>query len=533
MSYQALYRKFRPQTFHDVKGQEHIVTTLRNQIKSGRIGHAYLFCGTRGTGKTTVAKIFAKLVNCENPGEDGPCGECAMCKAIQSGTSMNVVEIDAASNNRVDDIRTVIEEVQYSPSEGKYKVYIIDEVHMLSTSAFNALLKTLEEPPSYLIFILATTEMHKIPATILSRCQRYDFKRISVDTIAGRLKELLDKEGIEAEEKALNYIAKAADGAMRDGLSLLEQCVSFYFGETLTYENVLKILGAVDQTVYHNLLHAICVNSVSEVIRILDEVAMQGKDLTQFTSEFVWYLRNLLLVKTSEEAADMIDTSAENLEELKRLSTEVETQMIFRYIRVLSDVCNQLRYATQKRVLLEVTLIKLCRPEMENDYDSLVNRIHNLEKKIEEGNFAVLQNGIVSGNAMSGGIFGNANSSTGVEREAVKKELPKAIPEEVEEAAKNWNTIFRQLEPSDQAMMTGVKLSVTNDNKLLLMFPDEVAAGCFAESKEQLETLISNQTGRQVPIEIRGAKTRQEHDEIPELRDMFKINEKVEVEFID
>ena len=522
MSYQALYRKFRPQTFHDVKGQDHIVTTLKNQIKSGRIGHAYLFCGTRGTGKTTIAKIFAKLVNCENPGEDGPCGECAMCQAIQSGSSMNVVEIDAASNNRVDDIRTVIEEVQYSPSEGKYKVYIVDEVHMLSTSAFNALLKTLEEPPSYLIFILATTEVHKIPLTILSRCQRYDFKRISVETIAGRLKELLVKEGIEAEEKAINYIAKAADGAMRDGLSLLEQCVSFYFGEKLTYENVLKILGAVDQTIYHELVQAISENKVHEVIRVLDEVAMQGKDLTQFTNEFVWYLRNLLLVKTSEEAGDMIDTSAENLEELKRLSKQVEAEMIFRYIRVLSETCNQLRYATQKRVLLEVTLIKLCRPEMEKDYDSLVNRIHNLEKKIEEGNFVTAQ--AVPPQLMTGDA---------VKEKPVKKELPKAIPEDVKEAAKNWDLIYRQLEPSDQAMMTGVKLSVGNDGRLLLVFPDEVSAGCFAENKEQLETMISNQIGKQIQIDIRGAKSRQEHDEIPELRDLFKINDKVNIEFVD
>ena len=231
MSYQALYRKYRPRDFSSVKGQENIVTTLKNQIQADRIGHAYLFCGTRGTGKTTVAKIFARAVNCENPGPDGPCGQCAMCRAIESQASMNVVEIDAASNNRVDDIRQVIDEVQYSPTEGRYKVYIIDEVHMLSTSAFNALLKTLEEPPSYLIFILATTEAHKIPLTILSRCQRYDFKRISVDTIAERLRELLDSEGMEAEEKALTYIARQADGALRYGLSLLEQCVSFYFGE--------------------------------------------------------------------------------------------------------------------------------------------------------------------------------------------------------------------------------------------------------------------------------------------------------------
>ena len=242
MSYTALYRKFRPDEFEDVKGQDAIVRTLKNQINADRIGHAYLFCGTRGTGKTTVAKIFAKAVNCEHPVDGSPCGECAMCRSIAAGTSMNVIEIDAASNNGVDNIREIREEVTYRPTEGKYKVYIIDEVHMLSIGAFNALLKTLEEPPEYVIFILATTEAHKIPITILSRCQRYDFKRISIETIAARLRELIDKEGWDVEDKAVRYIAKMADGSMRDSLSLLDQCAAFYMNETLTYDHVLEVL---------------------------------------------------------------------------------------------------------------------------------------------------------------------------------------------------------------------------------------------------------------------------------------------------
>ena len=246
MSYTALYRKFRPQEFEDVKGQEHIVTTLKNQIKADRIGHAYLFCGTRGTGKTTVAKIFAKAVNCEHPVDGSPCGKCPACQGIAAGTSMNVIEIDAASNNGVDNIRQIREEVSYRPTEGKYKVYIIDEVHMLSAGAFNALLKTLEEPPAYVIFILATTEAHKIPITILSRCQRYDFHRISIDTITDRLAELMRTEQVDVEERALRYVAKAGDGSMRDALSLLDQCIAFHLGEKLTYENVLEVLGAVD-----------------------------------------------------------------------------------------------------------------------------------------------------------------------------------------------------------------------------------------------------------------------------------------------
>ena len=281
MSYTALYRKFRPAVFEDVKGQDHIITTLQNQIKANRIGHAYLFCGTRGTGKTTVAKIFAKAVNCEHPVDGSPCGECAMCRSIAAGTSMNVIEIDAASNNGVDSIREIREEVTYRPTEGRYKVYIIDEVHMLSIGAFNALLKTLEEPPEYVIFILATTEIHKIPVTILSRCQHYDFKRISIETITDRMKELMHTEKVDVEDRALTYIAKAADGSMRDALSLLDQCIAFYLGQKLTYDNVLEVLGAVDTDVFSRLLRKILDRDVAGVLDIVDDLVMMGRELTQ------------------------------------------------------------------------------------------------------------------------------------------------------------------------------------------------------------------------------------------------------------
>ena len=296
MSYTALYRKFRPQEFKDVKGQEHIVTTIRNQIVHDRVGHAYLFCGTRGTGKTTVAKLFAKAVNCESPVDGSPCGQCSSCRAIAEGSSMNVIEIDAASNNGVENIRQIREEVAYRPTEGKYKVYIIDEVHMLSIGAFNALLKTLEEPPSYVIFILATTEAHKIPITILSRCQRYDFRRISIDTITDRLKELMEEEKVEVEEKALRYVAKAGDGSMRDALSLLDQCIAFYLGQKLTYDNVLEVLGAVDTDVFARLLDAVLENRVTDALAVLEEMVIQGRELGQFVNDFTWYLRNLLLL---------------------------------------------------------------------------------------------------------------------------------------------------------------------------------------------------------------------------------------------
>lgn len=337
MSYTALYRKFRPLSFEDVKGQDHIVTTLQNQIKAERIGHAYLFCGTRGTGKTSVAKIFAKAVNCENHVGGSPCGECKMCRAISSGTSMNVIEIDAASNNGVDNIREIREEVDYRPTQGKYKVYIIDEVHMLSIGAFNALLKTLEEPPEYVIFILATTEAHKIPVTILSRCQRYDFKRITIDTIADRMRELLNKEKVEAEEKAIRYIAKAADGSMRDALSLLDQCIAFYLGQKLTYDHVLEVLGAVDTEVFSKLLRQLASCSVNGVLGTLEELVMQGRELSQMAADFTWYLRNLLFVQSSDNMEDVLDVSSENLKQLEEEAKLIETDTLLRYIRIFRN----------------------------------------------------------------------------------------------------------------------------------------------------------------------------------------------------
>lgn len=384
MSYTALYRKWRPTSFEEVRGQDHIVKTLKNQINSGRIGHAYLFCGTRGTGKTSIAKIFARAVNCEHPVDGSPCGECSMCRQIAEGASLNVVEIDAASNNGVENIRDIREQVQYPPTDGRYRVYIIDEVHMLSIGAFNALLKTLEEPPSYVIFILATTEVHKIPITILSRCQRYDFKRISIDTIAGRLAELTQAEQIDVDDRALRYVARAADGSMRDALSILDQCVAFHFGEKLTYDNVLEVLGAVDNRVFSKLFQAVLASDTKACIREIEEMIIQGRDLSQLVNDFVWYMRNLLIAKTTDEPGDMLDMSEENLAVLKEEAAGVDTETLMRYIRIFSELSGQLRYASQKRILVEIAFIKLTTPSMEQNLDSILQRITLLEQKMQE-----------------------------------------------------------------------------------------------------------------------------------------------------
>ena len=338
MSYTALYRKWRPVSFEDVKGQDPIVQTLKNQITSERIGHAYLFCGTRGTGKTSIAKIFARAVNCEHPVDGSPCNECPTCRSIQSGSSMNVVEIDAASNNGVENIRDIREQVQYPPTEGRYRVYIIDEVHMLSIGAFNALLKTLEEPPSYVIFILATTEVHKIPITILSRCQRYDFKRISLETIANRLRELTQAEQIQVEDKALLYVAKAADGSLRDALSLLDQCVAFHYGKVLTYDNALEVLGAVDSGVFSQMFGAIVEGRTKDCICSLEEIVIQGRELGQFVTDFIWYMRNLLLIQSADDAEGLVDMSEENLKQLRSDAGKTDGTTLMRYIRIFSEL---------------------------------------------------------------------------------------------------------------------------------------------------------------------------------------------------
>lgn len=384
MSYVALYRKFRPQTFSQVKGQDHVVRTLENQVKNNRIGHAYLFTGTRGTGKTSVAKILAKTVNCLNPVNGEPCNECENCKSVAAGNFMDVVEIDAASNTGVDDIRRVIEEIQYTPAKGKYKVYIIDEVHMLSGNAANAFLKTLEEPPEYVIFILATTEPHRLPITVLSRCQRYDFKRISVDTITENLEYLLDNEKVEYEEKAVRYIARAADGSMRDSISLLDKCIAFNLGNKLTYDNVIETLGVVDVEILSRLFRGVVSGDIKEALAAIEGVIDDGKDITQFATDFVTYLRNLLFINVSGGINTAImGVQAENLQIVEADAKLTDSQVLLRYIRILSELIESLRYSMSKQILLEVAVIKLARPQMETDNSSVLDRIRVLEEKIE------------------------------------------------------------------------------------------------------------------------------------------------------
>jgi len=509
MSYTALYRKFRPLCFEDVKGQEHIVKTLKNQIKADRIGHAYLFTGTRGTGKTTIAKILARAVNCERPVNGSPCGECASCKNILSGAGMNVIEMDAASNNGVDDVRGIVEDISYSPAEGRYKVYIIDEVHMLSTAAFNALLKTLEEPPSYVIFILATTEVHKIPVTILSRCQRYDFKRISIETITARLKELMEKEDVQVQERALRYIAKTADGSMRDALSLLERCIAFYYGEELTYDKALEVLGAVDTEVFSRLLRNVLAQDVAGCISLLEEMIMQGRELVQFVADFTWYLRNLLLLKASDTGAmeDVIDISSDNLKKLKEEAQMADMDTTMRYIRILSELSGQLRLSAQKRIMIEMALVRLCRPQMESDTASLADRIRTLERKVENG--IPMQN-FSEQMREDGAKEGTAKNDNSVRKVA----LPEAIPEDIRQVVERWGSIVNNIGQPMKSYLRNVRLSMDNEGRLLLACTDSthydwLTAG---DHKTEIEESISGSIGKQVEIQFTLAADEREMD---------------------
>ena len=499
MSYTALYRKFRPDTFEDVKGQEHIVTTLKNQMRANRIGHAYLFCGTRGTGKTTVAKILAKAVNCEHPVDGSPCNECETCRAIQAGTSMNVIEIDAASNNGVDNIREIREEVAYRPTRGKYKVYIIDEVHMLSTGAFNALLKTLEEPPSYVIFILATTEAHKIPVTILSRCQRYDFRRITIDTIAARLQELLDAEGVEAEERAVRYVAKAGDGSMRDALSLLDQCIAFYMDQKLTYDKVLDVLGTVDNEVFSQLLRRVLAQDVVGCIKLLEELVNRGKEMAQFVSDFTWYMRNLLLVGSADSTEDVLDVSTETLRSMEEESRMADPETLMRYIRVFSELAGQIRYSSQKRVLVEIALIKLCRPAMETNMDSILDRLRVLEEKMENG---------IPAAALAAQPNSTAGGQADVQMPAAKAPAPeKAAPEDLKKVRSQWRSIVGAAEGMfKQFLNTAIPKynGNTGESRLYVEFTNPLAAKYTRdeEAKAELEQIIEELIGKSVEVEM-------------------------------
>lgn len=452
MSYTALYRKYRPLRFEDVIGQDHITETLVNQLKSGRVGHAYLFTGSRGTGKTTCAKIFARAVNCLHPVNGSPCGKCEVCKALSDPSNIDILEIDAASNNRVDEIREIRERVKYPPINGKYKVYIIDEVHMLTDSAFNALLKTLEEPPEFVIFILATTEVHKLPATILSRCMRFDFRLVSQELLAQNIRKIFDAEGKTYEDDAVRYIAGAGEGSVRDSLSIADMCLSRGEGK-LTLADVLDVLGAADRGKIRELTKSILDGDAGEILVRIDELTNLGKSVARIAKDVLSCARDLLAVKTG--ARSLVIDTAENLEKLEKLAGSVETEALTLLIRTLGSVDAELRYSVSPKIVLETACMRACRLDGDAT-DALVARIARLEKRVEE--------------LSSGGLVQASSASAREERE--ESDLPT-------DAASVWGrltTYFRKNGAMSVYSLLSANTEVKCEGGTLTVYPETDSA---------------------------------------------------------
>ena len=383
---ETLYRKYRPIDFDTVVGQDVIVKTLRNQIVKGSTAHAYLFSGTRGTGKTTVAKIFARAINCPNEINGNPCNECPTCKAALEGTNLNIVELDAASNNGVDDIRKIIDQLEYLPRDGeKKKIFIIDEVHALSGSAAQAFLKSLEEPPEHVVFILATTDPNKLPETVLSRCQKYNFKRINIESIVAYLKKISDAEKIDIDEDALVFIAEKSDGSMRESISKLDRVRAYASSDKLTKENVLDILGIVDDDDFSKLTKAINESDIERAISILSDCLERGKDISQFTNDFIWHLRNLLIAKDIKEPIESLNITRSNFEKLKKEGEVISKDVLIYFIEELSRTINLMKYDENRRVILETAFIRLASPETNFMETAVMARLDSIEKAQKEG----------------------------------------------------------------------------------------------------------------------------------------------------
>ena len=503
--HKALYRVYRPKTFGDVVGQEHIVKTLKNQIKNNNIGHAYLFSGTRGTGKTSTAKIFARAVNCLNPINEEPCNECEICIDALNDNIMDIVEIDAASNNSVDDIRELRESVKYTPSKAKYKVYIIDEVHMLSQGAFNALLKTLEEPPSYVIFILATTEPHKIPATILSRCQRFDFKRVSSKDIASRMSYICKKENIEAEEKALSLIARNSQGALRDALSILDQCMSFG-NEKIEYNDVIELLGTVNIDELFELSQSIIDENTKKSLEILNEFIIWGKDIRNLINDLIDHFRNLMVCKVSKDLDEIISLPEESIERLKEQSQYVNINDLIRILNILSETQDSMKSSSNTRILAEVTIMKIAQPMFDESKEALIKRIENLEEKIESGNIKVSTVQIEQSKDVKSQII--EDDKVEENKEDVAYEEVKS--EDVRLVESSWKKITQKIKDdrklSVAALLKEVNTFNVKDNILYLIFNDNFS---FARSRlnsketiEYIESIIREVLNRSFNIQI-------------------------------
>lgn len=516
--YKALYRKHRPDSFDGIVGQDMVIRTLKNQIKNGQIAHAYLFCGPRGTGKTSTAKVFSKAINCENIKEDGPCGVCDVCESMASGSNMDIIEIDAASNNSVDDVRDLREKVKFPPTKGSYKVYIIDEVHMLSQGAFNALLKTLEEPPKHVVFILATTEPHKLPATILSRCQRFDFKRIGQGTIVEWIRSIAQKEGLDIEESALYSIARQAEGGARDALSLLDQSMGLY-GKKISNEGILSILGTASQDFLFTTVDDLIAGRVQGLLEAINKLVDNGKDLSVFVKDLNGHLRDMLVAKLCDKPSDLIDRESSELDRLINQAQGASETRLVRAVEILSELLAYIKKSSQPRILLELALIKICRPSQEDSYDALIDRIELLEKQVKDNSQRLPRQMTEAVAVYEKEPSPNASIDI-VERVPAKEDYesdpgpesslePDSIPMPKDEGAKakvkdpmaNWPQIL-ELVRKDRIAIYGLLADAKprlKENRLILYFPPMqgfyAAAIDKEDNKAYLEGLIKQLTG--------------------------------------
>ncbi len=494
MAYTALYRKYRPNTFSSVVGQNHIVDTLKNQIVQNKISHAYLFCGTRGTGKTSCAKLFARAINCETRTEEGePCNTCEICSDILDGRSVNVIELDAASNNKVEDVREIRDAIKYPPTSGKYKIYIIDEVHMLTNSAFNALLKTLEEPPEYVIFILATTDPNKIPTTILSRCQRFDFRRITRDDIQHTLQEYIEKESQHVEEEAVRLIAHLGDGSMRDSLSILDQCLAVYGGSesVVTHEKVLDLLGAVDTSVFFQTTEALAKKDSKTAMNLIEQMMISGRDIPQFVSEYIVHLRNFLFVYSIEGESSIVDISKEDLESFENLKSVVSMAELLFFIEQFSSLQSEMKYTSNQRILLEVAILRLCSPITKETPQALLARIAQMEKQIAKGITVVAAETAPT-------------SAVPLVDMPKKKRKQKALTEDKKRLQECWHILRNDIESgSVKGFLGQTSLSFKEDDESIYLICEyDVHAEALKRSEDVIVACLEKEVKKEVKLEI-------------------------------
>ena len=528
MGYTALYRKFRPLTFSEIVGQEHITKTLKNQIIAGRVGHAYLFNGGRGTGKTSAAKVLARAINCLNPKDGEPCNECEICKGAINGSLTDIVEMDAASNNSVEDIRTIREEVNFLPTKAKYRVYIIDEVHMLSQGAFNALLKTLEEPPEHVKFILATTEPQKLPATILSRCQRFDFKRLSNNDIIKRLKIVCKESKIEITEEAMQMIAVLAEGAMRDALSILERCVQD--GENKIDEDKIRDLVGIPKITYvHSIVEGIVNFDVDKSLKAIDIVLNEGKDITNLLWEMIKYVKDILVFKTSKKL-DLY--TEEEIKEIEELSNKILKEKLIDLVYKLSELESDIKWSTQKTIVFEAGIIKLCNKEINSN---LEERIENIEKYLKSGkgiNVQTTSNNVIAqrNQQINNTIVKNNIKTTVNHNKNVTK--PKNTDNTMKfsnKAEEYWPQIINELKQNGKIVLctslNGTKVNEINDMTIGIKFPNGMSAFNKTilekpENIKEISTMISMACGKPMQIKYISGNNNvnyEQQDDIQEL----------------